>query len=247
MHHDQADFRILGETPDLIAVDKPACLLVHPSKPGGPRTLWDGLRELLAFEIANSGQVSLINRLDRETSGVVLVAKHSAAARTAAMAMQDGLIRKRYLALVHGHPAWDTLLVDEPIIRQGEVTSTKIHLKRMVHPAGAKASTSFRLLKCCESHAGPLALVEARPITGRTHQIRVHASHIGHPILGDKIYGACEDHYLEFIRTGWTPSLASRLFLERHALHSMSLSLVWSDSTLSWEAPLPDDIRAFLG
>ena len=247
MHHDQADFRILGETPDLIAVDKPAGLLVHPSKPGGPRTLWDGLRDLLAFELANSGQVSLINRLDRETSGVVLVAKHSAAARSAAMAMQDGLIRKRYLALVHGHPAWDTLLVDEPIIRQGEVTSTKIHLKRMVHPAGAQASTSFHLLQCCESHAGPLALVEARPFTGRTHQIRVHASHIGHPILGDKIYGPCEDHYLEFIRTGWTSSLASRLFLDRHALHSMSLSLVWGDFTLSWEAPLPDDIRTFLG
>jgi 23S rRNA pseudouridine1911/1915/1917 synthase len=246
MHHDQADFRILGETPDLIAVDKPAGLLVHPSKPGGPRTLWDGLRDLLAFEIANSGQVSLINRLDRETSGVVLVAKHSGAARTAAMAMQNGLIRKRYLALVQGHPAWNSLLVDEPIIRQGDVTSTKIHLKRIVHPAGAKASTSFRLLQCYESHAGPLALVEARPITGRTHQIRVHSSHIGHPILGDKIYGPSEDHYLEFISTGWTSSLASRLFLDRHALHSMSLSLVWGDSALSWEAPLPDDIRAFL-
>ena len=77
----EASFRILGETPDLIAVDKPPFLLVHPSKPGGPVTLWDRLRELLAYEIAGGGQVSLINRLDRETSGIVLVAKNATAAR----------------------------------------------------------------------------------------------------------------------------------------------------------------------
>lgn len=246
MQRDQADFRILGETPDLVAVDKPAGLLVHPSKPGGPRTLWDGLRDLLAYEIANAGQVSLINRLDRETSGIVLVAKHSAAARTAAMAMQEGLIQKTYLAVVHGHPAWDTTRVDAPIIRQGEIAPTKIHLKRMVHQEGAKASTCFRVLRRCHSRAGPLSLLEARPITGRTHQIRVHASHLGHPLLGDKIYGPSEDCYLEFIRTGWTPALASRLFLDRHALHSSGLSLEWEGATLSWRSPLPADISGFL-
>ena len=83
MSHDQADFEIIGETPDLIAVNKPAGLLVHPTKPGGPRTLWDALKDLLGYEIANGGQVSLINRLDRETSGLVLVAKNAAAARRA--------------------------------------------------------------------------------------------------------------------------------------------------------------------
>jgi 23S rRNA pseudouridine1911/1915/1917 synthase len=84
MSHDQADFEIIGETPDLIAVNKPAGLLVHPTKPGGPRTLWDALKDLLGYEIANGGQVSLINRLDRETSGLVLVAKNASAARRAA-------------------------------------------------------------------------------------------------------------------------------------------------------------------
>ena len=110
MNCDQADFRILGETPDLMAVEKPAGLLVHPSKPGGPRTLWDALRDVLSYEIANGGQVSLINRLDRETSGIVLVAKTSAAARRAAIAMQEGQIQKTYLALVAGHPAKDKSL-----------------------------------------------------------------------------------------------------------------------------------------
>lgn len=246
MHRDQADFRILGETADLVAVEKPAGLLVHPSKPDGPRTLWDGLRDLLAYEIANAGQVSLINRLDRETSGIVLVAKHPAAARSAAIAMQEGRIAKTYLALVHGHPEWETLRVDAPIIRQGEVAPTRIHLKRMVHPEGAEASTCFRVLQRTTSHAGPLTLLEARPITGRTHQIRVHAAHIGHPVLGDKIYGPSEECYLEFIRTGWTTALADRLVLDRHALHSSGLSLDWEGTPLSWSSPLPPDIAAFL-
>ena len=246
MQRDQADFDILGETPDLVAVEKPAGLLVHPSKPGGPRTLWDGLRELLAFEIANAGQVSLINRLDRETSGIVLVAKHPAAARAAAMAMQHGLIHKTYLALVHGHPEWETRRTDAPILRQGEAAPTNIHLKRMVHPLGAAATTLFRVLKRTNGATGPLSLLEAHPLTGRTHQIRVHAAHLGHPILGDKIYGPSEECYLEFIRTGWTPALASRLFLDRHALHSSGLSLDWEGRRLSWESPLPAEIASFL-
>jgi len=246
MQHDQADFRILDETPDLVAVEKPAGMLVHPSKPGGPRTLWDGLRDLLAFEIANAGQVSLINRLDRETSGIVLVAKHSAAARSAAIAMQEGRINKTYLALVQGHPDWESRRVDAPIIRQGEVTPTRIHLKRMVHPKGANASTHFRVLRKTTGPAGPLTLLEASPVTGRTHQIRVHAAHLGHPVLGDKIYGPSEDCYLEFIRAGWTGALAERLFLDRHALHSSGLSLEWEGATLCWTSQLPRDIAGFL-
>ncbi len=244
---DQAEFRVLGETADLIAVDKPAGLLVHPSKPGGPKTLWDGLRELLSYEIANSGQVSLINRLDRETSGVVLVAKTSAAARQAAIAMQEGKIRKTYLAILVGHPTEETFTVDAPIIRRGEVLETKIHLQRMVHPSGAVAQTEFRVLEKYEKPLGAFSLVEARPLTGRTHQIRVHAAHAAHPVVGDKIYGPSEDCYLEFIQTGWTPALQKRLQLPRHALHSAGLSLEWNGSLLEWHSELPADLAAFLG
>ncbi len=108
----QADFHILGETADYLAVDKPAGLLVHPSKPGGPRTLWDGLRDLLGYELATGGQISIINRLDRETSGVVIVAKSAEAARTAGIAMQRREMKKRYLALVFGWPDWEEITVD---------------------------------------------------------------------------------------------------------------------------------------
>jgi len=243
---DQAEFRVLGETAELLAVDKPAGLLVHPSKPGGPKTLWDGLRELLSYEIANSGQVSLINRLDRETSGVVLVAKTSAAARQAAIAMQEGKIRKTYLAILSGHPAEETFTVDAPIIRRGEVLDTKIHLQRMVHPSGAVARTEFRVLETFENRLGKFSLVEAKPLTGRTHQIRVHASHAGYPVVGDKIYGPSEDCYLEFIQTGWTPALAEHLHLPRHALHSAGLALKWNGSLLEWRSELPEELAAFL-
>ncbi len=246
MTHDQADFEIIGETPDLIAVNKPAGLLVHPTKPGGPRTLWDALKDLLGYEIANGGQVSLINRLDRETSGLVLVAKNAAAARRAAMAMQDGQIRKTYLAIVSGIPLMNEFSVDAPIIRKGEVTETKIHLQRIIHPEGAAALTHFRKIVHFKNALGEFSLLEARPITGRTHQIRVHIASLGHFVIGDKIYGPFEDHYLEFVKTGWTPALSSRLHFSRHALHSSGLSIEWDGNHLEWQCPLPREMREWM-
>lgn len=247
MLEDQEEFRIIGETPDLLVVNKPAGVLVHPSKPDGPRTLWDGLKELLSYELANKGQVSLINRLDRETSGLVLVAKHSVAARKAAIAMQEGKIKKTYLAILSGHPGESFFCIDAPIIRQGEVAPTKIHLKRMIHPSGANAKTHFRVLKNIENAFGRFSMVEAQPVTGRTHQIRLHASHAGHPVVGDKIYGPSEDCYLEFIQTGWTPSLERQLLMPRHALHSAGLELEWEENLLEWRTGWARDLKYFAG
>lgn len=241
-----SEFRVLGETDDLLAVDKPPGLLVHPSKPGGPRTLWDDLRAFLGYELANGGQVSLINRLDRETSGIVLVAKTSSAARKAAIAMQEGRVQKRYLAITCGWPAQEDFLIDAPIIRLGEVAESSIHLQRAVHPAGAPSQTRVSVLTRYEGPGGPFALVEARPLTGRTHQIRVHLSHTGTPVLGDKIYGPSPENYLEFTRTGWTADLAARLHFPRHALHSCALALDWDSTRLEWTSPLPDDMAGFL-
>src|SRR5881394_2570267 len=109
------DFKIVDETDDYAVVDKPPFLLAHPTKPNGPRTLWRELRELLAFEIAKGGQVSIVNRLDRETSGLVLVAKTQKAARHFQMAMQERRIRKEYLAIVWGWPDWKSRVVDAPL------------------------------------------------------------------------------------------------------------------------------------
>lgn len=239
------EFDVVGETPDLLAVCKPPGMLVHPTKPGGPRTLWDALRDLLGFELATGGQVSLINRLDRETSGLVLVAKSAAAARRAAMAMQEGKIRKSYLAIVHEWPRDDTFEVEAPIVRLGEVGPTTIHLQRAVHPGGAAAHTKFRVLERVLRDGRRFALLQAEPLTGRTHQIRVHAAHAGHPVVGDKIYGPSPECYLEFIRTGWTPALARRLLHPRHALHSAGLEIEWDGGPLRWTCPLAADLAGF--
>src|SRR3954462_13471920 len=103
------DFAVVAESDDFIVVDKPPFLLVHPTKPSNARTLWGELKQLLAFEIANGGQVSIVNRLDRETSGLVLVAKNSTTARRFGLLMQEQRIAKEYLAIVWGWPQWETI------------------------------------------------------------------------------------------------------------------------------------------
>lgn len=236
-------FTVIDETADWIVVSKPAPLKVHPSTPDGVPTLWDGLRDLLAFELANGGQISIINRLDRETSGLVLVAKTARAARRFGLAMQRRQMRKTYLALVQGWPTWEALRVDAPILRAGEVEPSEIWLRQRVHPEGVACLTDLRVRERGHTPWGPVALVEARPVTGRMHQIRVHLAHLGHPVLGDKIYGADDRAYLDFIEQGWTPALAARLHSPRHLLHSHGLELQAGEDGpgQSWTAPLPDD------
>jgi 23S rRNA pseudouridine1911/1915/1917 synthase len=244
-------FKIVDETDDYVVVDKPPFLLVHPTKPGEAPTLWKQLRELLAFEIANGGQVSIVNRLDRETSGLVLVAKTSAAARKFGLLMQRCRLRKHYLAIVSGWPEWETKVVDAPLDRQSKHQKSEIWLKQTIHPAGTPAQTEFRVAKRFVKFSAPgdralptdrFSLLRAIPRTGRTHQIRVHLASIGHPIVGDKIYGPDEQLYLRFIKTGWTRELERQLLLPRHALHSAKLTV---NGEMAWESPLPPDLDEF--
>ena len=230
-------------------MDKPPFLLVHPTKPGGAPTLWKQLRELLAFEIANGGQVSIVNRLDRETSGLVLIAKTSTAARRFGLLMQRRRLKKQYLAIVSDWPKWETKVVDAPLDRQGRHQKSEIWLKQVIHPAGAPAQTEFRVERRFTKLGAPGAVptdkftvIRATPCTGRTHQIRVHLASMGHPIVGDKIYGPDEQLYLRFIETGWTPELERQLLLPRHALHSAKLTI---DGEMEWESALPADLSAF--
>ena len=228
-------------------VDKPPFLLIHPSKPDGTPTLWAALRELLAFELVNGGQVSIVNRLDRETSGLVLIAKNREAARRFGKAMERQQIKKEYLAIVHGWPEWETTIVDAPLARQGEFGASAIWLKQAIHERGAFAQTEFRaesrFVRENEEREARFSIVRAIPRTGRTHQIRVHLTHLGHSIVGDKIYGPNEELYLQFIETGWTDSLARYLLLPRHALHS---ARIYIQDEFDWQSPLPEDLNSWL-
>ena len=258
------DFKIIDETDDYAVVDKPPFLLIHPTKPDGTRTLWQELRGLFAFEIAAGGQVSIVNRLDRETSGVVLVAKKADVARRFGLLMQRRQLKKEYLAIVCGWPKWESRLVDAALDRQGKHQRSAIWLKQMIHPSGAPAQTELHVERRFVRSPGraqpelagrgegapfegscpgeKFSLIRAIPHTGRTHQIRVHLASLGHPIVGDKIYGPDEQLYLRFIETGWTSELERHLLLARHALHSAKLAI---EGEHEWTSPLPSDLMEF--
>ena len=207
--------------------------------------MWKQLRELLAFEIANGGQVSIVNRLDRETSGLVLVAKTASAAREFGLLMQRRSLHKEYLAIVWGWPEWEHKLVDAPLHRQGNHQRSPIWLKQMIHVDGAPAQTQFfveRRFRRSTSSGDQFSVIRAVPETGRTHQIRVHLASVGHPIVGDKIYGPDELLYLRFIETGWTHELERKLLLPRHALHSAKLAV---EDEREWISALPPDLAEF--
>lgn len=258
------DFEIIDETDDYAVVDKPPFLLIHPTKPSGTRTLWQELRGLFAFEIAAGGQVSIVNRLDRETSGLVLVAKKADVARRFGLLMQRRQVKKEYLAIIWGWPEWESTVVDAALDRQGKHKHSAIWLKQTIHPSGVLAQTELhveRRFVRSRSRARPelagrgedarldgscaaekFSLIRAIPYTGRTHQIRVHLASLGHPIVGDKIYGPDEQLYLRFIESGWSAELERHLLLPRHALHSGRLVI---EGEQEWTSPLPPDLVEF--
>jgi 23S rRNA pseudouridine1911/1915/1917 synthase len=204
------------------------------------------LRELLAFEIESGGQVSIVNRLDRETSGLVLVAKTAKAARDFGLLMQRHSLRKEYLAIIWGWPDWEHKLVDAPLDRQSKHQASVIWLKQMIHGEGAQAQTEFfveQRFRKSTSSGDRFSVIRAIPHTGRTHQIRVHLASVHHPIVGDKIYGPDEQLYLRFIEPGWTYELEQKLLLPRHALHSAKLAAA---KEREWTSALPPDLAEFV-
>ncbi len=216
--------RILYEDQRVIAVDKPSGLAVH----GGSGVSW-GLIEALRVLRPKEHHLQLVHRLDRGTSGCLLVAKRRSALRTVHALIREGQVEKRYLSLVRDQWQHGEKLVDLPlrtdVRRNGERHVT-------VAATGKPARSRFRPVDLFP-HA---SLVEVLLETGRTHQIRVHAAHMGHPVAGDERYG--------------DPAFNTRLAakrLKRLFLHASSLSLDWPEGgSLSVSAPLPDDLTRVL-
>jgi 23S rRNA pseudouridine1911/1915/1917 synthase len=207
----------------------------------------------------------LVNRLDRETSGVVLIAKNSETAGELGKIWEARAVQKEYLAIVHGHVRDDHGLIDAPL---GKDERSAVAVKDCVRPDGAPSQTEFWVESRFTRFSGvgiggqqndggkfPLSargtgeegrgevgfsLLRLIPRTGRKHQIRLHLAHLGHPIVGDKLYGGDEDLYLALVENRLTPEQHTRLILPNQALHARAVRFIWRGRPMEFScAPEP--------
>ena len=217
------DLVVAYEDADLLVIDKPAGLVTHPS-PGHPdHTLANAVLAHCPDLEGVGGEIrpGLVHRLDRDTSGLIVVAKNDAAQAGLSGQFKDRTVSKAYIAAVTGHPEAERAIIDAPIGRH-----PRSRTRMAVVTTGRDAVTEYDVLRRLRTYS----LVEARPRTGRTHQIRVHLASIGHPVAGDAIYGR--------------PAPG----LERHFLHAHRLAFDHprTGERLELESPLPNDLQAFL-
>jgi 23S rRNA pseudouridine1911/1915/1917 synthase len=215
---------VVYEDADLVVVNKPAGMVVHPAPGHASGTLVNALLAHCADLCGIGGELrpGIVHRLDKDTSGLLVVAKHERAHRFLAAQLKERQMDKRYLALVDGGPRVGSGTIEAPIARDPR------HPQQMAARAGGRpATTRFRVVERFARHT----LLECKPITGRTHQIRVHLAAVGCPVAGDRVYGAKQ------------PSVA----LGRHFLHAARLTFRRLDGALqTCAAPLPADLVACL-
>jgi len=223
---------VLHEDERLLVLNKPGDVVCHPSKAGPWSSLVGAARELLGLPVMH-----LVFRLDRETSGVVVLAKDAATARHLQVAMQNRRVGKVYLGVLTGELA-QPVTVAQPL---GADDGSPVFVKSAVRADGQAAVTHFTPL----ARAGGFTFARIVTDTGRKHQIRAHAQWLGHPLVGDKIYGPNPRLFLEFLQAGWTDALAARLLLPRQALHCAEIDLRPADWPGIFTAPLPVDIAQF--
>jgi 23S rRNA pseudouridine955/2504/2580 synthase len=214
---------IVYEDARLIVIDKPAGVAVHGGS-GVSFGVIEGLRAARPDET-----LELVHRIDRDTSGILMISRKPAALRILHALMRDGLVEKRYLALVKGKWELGRKRIDVPLrtdIRVGGERTVK------AHESGKEAASVFKPVQFFGKHA---SLLEVELETGRTHQIRVHAAHAGHPLAGDEKYG--EEEFNEKMKL---------LGLKRMFLHAHQLSFTWPDSGVEFNAsaPLPPELAA---
>lgn len=230
---------VLHEDPRVMVLDKPPGLLAHPA---GDRFAWGVIG--LAKRARPDDRVDLVHRLDRDTSGLIVLTKDVAANAL----LKDRFkhrskdLRKVYLAVVRGLVPWETLTVAAPI---GPHPTSRVRLRRAVVPDGQAARTTFTVL--ARTPGSGLSLVQCALHTGRTHQIRVHLEHTGHPIVGDKLYGHPDDVFLDWLDHGDRADVRARVGFPRQCLHAWRLRLPHPDgATVELEAPLPADMQALV-
>ena len=224
---------VVFEHPSFLIVDKPAGWLVHPTRPDGTFTLIDWLRDHYPEEF-----LSLVSRLDRETSGLLLVARGKDNASLLGKMQQRREIHKSYLALVHGRPP-ESGVIDQPLDRLGKHQPSRIYIRQAVIPGTYPAQTEYKTMES-RSHPdfGEISLVEASPKTGRLHQIRAHFEFMGFPVVNDKIYGKNDQFFIDYIdkdnRNGHE--------IARHSLHSSKLAFSIGNESVFQETGLPNDL-----
>jgi 23S rRNA pseudouridine1911/1915/1917 synthase len=229
-------FEIIHEDSELLAINKPAGLVCHPTKTDEYSSLISRVR----LHLGKTSHPQLVNRLDRETSGVTIVAKSAVAARQLRKLWESREVEKQYLAIVHGHVERDHGIIDAPL---GKDESSKVAVKDCVRPDGASALTEFRVENRFQRPEFPeprsrsgFSLVRIRLHTSRKHQIRIHLAHVGHPIVGDKLYGGDEDLYLALVEDRLTDEQRQRLILPNQALHASRVRIEWNGKEMSFEA-----------
>ena len=230
------DYRIIHEDDDILVIDKPGNLCVHPSGPFYKNTLWFLLRQKYPH-------IHFVNRLDRETSGLLLAAKSPEAARK--IAANDAVSNKTYTAIVHGFftrniEASGYLVSANSVIRKKRKFITG-------NPDNIPGETALTTLS--PIHSGKnFSLVRATLGTGRTHQIRATLCSLGYPLVGDKLYGINENLFLKQKSENFTAEELSALILPRQALHSTGFDLRHpaNNKDMHFEIPLPDELQTFV-
>jgi 23S rRNA pseudouridine1911/1915/1917 synthase len=249
---------IVYEDDDLAIVNKPAGMMVHAGAGAtdGERNRGTLVNALLhrfhkLSEIGGELRPGIVHRLDKETSGLIVVAKNDVTHRKLAKEFSGRLVKKQYIALVHGWPARDRGMINAEISRDA-VRRTRMTTRRS---AGRTAVTHYEVQQRIQSAYGKFALVEVRIETGRTHQIRVHMASIGHPVVGDKLYGAPREIKLASGAKAPHQTLAGSgrteappLHLNRSFLHAAAIEFAHPRTgvPLSLQAPLPPELEALL-
>ncbi len=221
---------ILYQDESIVVISKPGGTLSHPTD----KVLHNTVTHLLAKQLGR--KVYLAHRLDRETSGTMVLALDVPSARGLYEQFVSHGVRKEYLAVVFGAVDWEGKVVDAPLGEEGKA----IRVRRVVGGAnGQSAVTEFRRL----ATDGRLSLVSALPRTGRLHQIRAHLAHLGHPLVGDKLYCGDGEVYMKAVRKEVSRADLDALGADRQLLHAWRLSFKHpvGGRALSFEAPVPDD------